>query len=364
MEGPKQLTGESEFQDKVAVFWDYENARVWAEGIQVPLAERLMDLVKSHGIARVLKVYSNWRTDETIVQGLYSMGFQPIHVPMGKPNSVDVMLAVDCIASCWEHPDIGVYVLVSGDKDYIAVVNYLKTYGKHVIVVGPSEASSEHLQLSASEFYSFEGLAKEEDTLSRGQETISYEETIELLLSAIVIARDQGKPTRFPVLDQLMRGDDKSNYRGYRSIAHLDGNPFRSFGHLIKTAESDGKIVVTSTGVFAEVFLPGEDLTSESSYVPVSEEVLPEHWAIVLSEVERAFQEGKPGYLYGRFMLLYNYVRSKKKEGKLPVTNSTIKAMLSRLVDEGLLIRQDDESYRMAGDFNTKKNDFLKDVGS
>ena len=100
---------------------------------------------------------------------------------------------------------------------------------------------------------------------------------------------------------------------------------------------------------------------TESDYTPGSKEILPEHWIIILNEVERSFEEVTPDqYFFGRFMMLYNYVRSKKKEGQLPLTNNTIKDALSTIVEEGLLIRQEDESYRMAEDYDQKKDEFTK----
>jgi uncharacterized protein (TIGR00288 family) len=363
---------------EVAVFWDYESARVWAAGIQVPLADRLMDLVRQYGPARILKVYSKWiGADDPIVQGLYSMGFQPIYAAMGKKNSVDVMFAVDCIACCWERPEIGLYVLVSGDKDYISVVNYLKTQGKKVVVVGPAKASSEHLQLSATEFFSFEDLASNgtefasDEVSSEPTEealldfTISYDDAVDCLHRAISNVREDGKPTRYEVVDPLMRTDSECKYRGYVSIEGSSGTRFRSFGHFIKTVSEESKVVIGTTGVFNELFLPGEDPEVESAYAPASQEILPEHWKIVLNEVERAFEEGNPGqYLYGRFMMLYNYTRSKKREGELPLTNNTIKDALSTIVTEGLLVRQEDESYRLVENYGEKKDAFLKKMGA
>ncbi len=356
--------------EKVAVFWDYENAKVWAEGIQVPLAEKIMSLIQQYGHARILRVYAKWGgTSETIVQGLYSMGFQTIHVPMGKKNSVDVMLAVDCVNCCWEHPDIGIYVLVSGDKDYIPVVNHLKAYGKYVIIIGPAEITSEHLQLSASEFFSLEDLANESgEPLAKGAEVseklIPYDRAIECLQRAITTAQEQGKATRFPMIDLLMRADKDFNYNGYRSIDGPDGIRFKSFGSFIEHAEKDGKVRVYSTGVFAELFLPGEDPERESSYSSKIDKIDVQYWKLALEKIEEAFEEGDPNhYLYGRYQILRTYIRELKKSGVLKVTNSAITAMLNRIIDEGLLVRQADESYRLADDYSEKKRIFLAQIG-
>ncbi len=356
--------------DQVAVFWDYENARVWAEGIQVPLAEKLMTLVEQYGHARILRVYAKWGGNETTVQGLYSMGFQPIHVPMGKKNSVDVMLAVDCINCSWEHPEISIYFIVSGDKDYISVVNHLKSYGKHVVIIGPSEITSEHLQLSANEFYSFKDLADEGDEALLVQtelisDTISYDDAVNCLITAIEKAKEQGKITRFPVIDLLMRADKRFSYKGYQSISGPDGIEFKSFSSFVKRVEEEGKVVVFSTGEFAELFLSGDDPKDESSYVSSVDTIEQKDWELILGQIEKAFEEGDPThYLYGRYQILRTYIRTLKKNHTLNVSNSTITSMLDRIIEEGLLIRQANESYRLAEDYKEKKKKFLEQVGN
>ncbi len=389
---------------RVAVFWDYESAKVWAEGIKIPLAEKLMNLVAQRGHAKLLRVYGRWAGAETIVQGLYAMGFQPIHAAMGKKNSVDVMLAVDCIASCWEYPDVDLYVLVSGDKDYIPVVNYLKTHEKTVLIVGPTKASSEHLQLSANEFYSFEDLAEREmipetpsvvagETVfipetpssapaaeremipeapssipttehAQAKFRVRYEDAVSCLQRAIATAREEGKPTRFAIIDTLMRADRQCAYTGYSSVEKPGGGSFTSFSDFIRRVKDDKKVVVSSTGVFTEIFLPDENPETDSDYSESSEPILPSYWLEVLESIEVLFRERTTGHpFYARFMMLYNHVRSKKKNGKLPVSNNTIKGMLEEIVRAGLLTRQDDESYRLAEDYKKKKQAFLERKG-
>ena len=60
-------------------------------------------------------------------------------------NSVDVKMTADCIEIAHSYPNIGTFVLVSGDSDFIHVVNALRTMGKHVIVVGVSWSTSRRL---------------------------------------------------------------------------------------------------------------------------------------------------------------------------------------------------------------------------
>ena len=61
------------------------------EGIKAPIAEAILRYSESIGHPYVKKVYSDWkRVDRDIVQALYSLGFDPIHVSTGKTNSADI----------------------------------------------------------------------------------------------------------------------------------------------------------------------------------------------------------------------------------------------------------------------------------
>lgn len=148
-------------ENEVAVFWDYENVRVNAEGLKVPVAEKLVEYSKTIGHVRVKRVYSDWsRVNPAINRALYSLGFDPIHVSMGKANSVDVKIAVDCLDTAMLYPEINNFIIVTGDKDFISVVNWLKDNRRNVIIIGKSDVVSEHLLLSADHFVSLEEFSK------------------------------------------------------------------------------------------------------------------------------------------------------------------------------------------------------------
>ena len=53
-------------------------------------------------------------------------------------NSVDVKMTADCIECAHSYPNINTFVLVSGDSDFLHVVNALRTMGKRVVIIGVS----------------------------------------------------------------------------------------------------------------------------------------------------------------------------------------------------------------------------------
>ncbi|MCH7735836.1 MAG: NYN domain-containing protein [Chloroflexi bacterium] len=156
----------------VALFIDWENFKIsLAVGHRTPNVSALKEEVSNHGRVVIAKAYADWVTRAPELRGasqflndppsLYAAGIEPVFVPTRAPspnatnangmrtsrikNSVDVKMTADCIEIAHSYPNIGTFVLVSGDSDFIHVVNALRTMGKHVIVIGISWSTSRRL---------------------------------------------------------------------------------------------------------------------------------------------------------------------------------------------------------------------------
>ena len=152
--------------DDVALFIDWENFKIsLAVGHRNPNVSALKEEVSNHGRVVVAKAYADWVTRAPELRGasqfindppaLYAAGIEPVYVPtrlaLGSnsarttrvKNSVDVKMTADCIEIAHSYPNIGTYVLVSGDSDFIHVINALRTMGKRVIIIGVSWRSEE-----------------------------------------------------------------------------------------------------------------------------------------------------------------------------------------------------------------------------
>ena len=125
--------------------------------------------VSNHGRVVVGKAYADWVTRAPELKGasqfiqdppsLYAAGIEPVYVPTRLPpggsygsgrtiavkNSVDVKMTADCIDTAHNFPNINTFVLVSGDSDFIHVINSLRAVGKRVLVVGVSWATSRRM---------------------------------------------------------------------------------------------------------------------------------------------------------------------------------------------------------------------------
>lgn len=74
-----------------------------------------------------------------------------------KKADWDVGIVVDAIKMS---PNVDTIVLVSGDGDFISLVEYLKNQGKRVEVIAFGRSSSGHLREIADEFIDLEGAPK------------------------------------------------------------------------------------------------------------------------------------------------------------------------------------------------------------
>ena len=332
---------------QVAVFWDYENVKVPAQGGSVSLPQALIDYARSLGHPCLKIVYSNWqRQDNSSVQALYSLGFEPIHVSMGKANSVDVKLAVDCLDTAHRDPTITQFIIVTGDKDFIPLVNVLKNLGRQVTIIGRTERVSEQLLLSADEFVPLRQLledgVQQPEPKGTSSSRISYEEAITCLLAALAAALDQGKSTRFETIGRLMR-DINSRYQGASMVLKEDGTTFSTFSNFVSAVEKDGKIRVQTTEEgFKELLLIEEDPQNESNSRPEPPSAIErEQWCILIQEVEQAFQESQ-GVLH--FVPLLKFVTRAKMNGTLNLSHRSLRQALQHLIDVGILLKQEDAS--------------------
>nr|GFC79141.1 hypothetical protein [Tanacetum cinerariifolium] len=66
-------------------------------------------------------------------------------------NAADMQLCIDALEVLYTRPDIGTFVLVAGDRDYIPVLQHLRRQARQVKVVGFRESVSGDLLLMLGE---------------------------------------------------------------------------------------------------------------------------------------------------------------------------------------------------------------------
>lgn len=357
--------------DEVAIFWDYENVRVVAQGINVPLAEALITYSESLGHPRVKRVYSDWAgINKEIIQALYSLGFDAIQVSMGKPNSVDVKIAVDCLETVQLYPEINCFIIITGDKDFISLVNALKANRRKVIIIGDTHNVSEHLLLSADDFLSLEELSKmykardfsKIATPKQKEKPIPFDTAVDWLIQIVKFAREQGKTTRRALVDSLMRSSQDFDYKGATMVQRPDdkAKTFSSFSKFVIAAEEKGKIKTDIIEGFMEIFLPEEDPQVESELNPNLKGVIEEaDWERILDIIIKAYTENE-NQVEHKYVYLHNLLRSAKKDGLLTYSNRKLATALLELKEIGFLIPQSSSKFSLAEDYKEKYKVYIE----
>ena len=152
-----------------ALLIDFDNVTL---GVRSDLAKELRTLLNSDiikGKVAVQRAYADWRRYPQYIVSLSESSIDLIFAPAfgtNKKNATDIRLAVDAIELVFTRPEIGTFMLLSGDSDFSSLVLKLKEYGKYVIGVGIRESASDILIQNCDEYYSYSdlaGLSKEAD---------------------------------------------------------------------------------------------------------------------------------------------------------------------------------------------------------
>src|SRR5262245_46543768 len=145
-----------------ALLIDFDNVTM---GIRSDLAKELRNLLSSEiikGKVAVQRAYADWRRYPMYIVPLTESSIDLIFAPAygsSKKNATDIRLAIDALELVFTRPEIGTFILLSGDSDFSSLVIKLKEYGKYVIGVGIRESSSDLLVQNCDEYYSYNALA-------------------------------------------------------------------------------------------------------------------------------------------------------------------------------------------------------------
>jgi len=151
---------------KIAVFIDFDNIEI---GVKSTLQREfdvaaVLDALKERGEIVTKIAYANWGRQDTFTRQLSEHAVQMVQrdpSPRGDKNGADINLALDALEMAFTHDHINAFAIVSGDSDFIALVNKLKQYDKRVFVVGGRAFTSTILQKNCHEFVSYESLLME-----------------------------------------------------------------------------------------------------------------------------------------------------------------------------------------------------------
>ena len=287
----------------VALFIDWENFKIsLAVGNRIPNVSALKEEMSNHGRVVIAKAYADWVTRAPELRGasqflndppsLYAAGIEPVFVPTRAPspgamnangmrtgrikNSVDVKMTADCIEVAHTYPNISTYVLVSGDSDFIHVVNALRTMGKQVVVVGVSWSTSRRLadQVDALVLYdvdvdppaSAEPAAPSTPAADIAPVSPSGGDLQDIIRAIEDIIRDERKAGGNPLLTSIKQ-------RLVRKFPEFDEKKlgYAGFKRLMARVAQNGNIRLITAGLVDWAIMSDEDIpegATEATFSP------------------------------------------------------------------------------------------------
>src|SRR5215813_6925996 len=192
-----------------ALLIDFDNVTM---GIRSDLGKELRNLLSSEiikGKVAVQRAYADWRRYPQYIVPLTEASIDLIFAPAygaSKKNATDIRLAIDAIELVFARPEIGTFILLSGDSDFSTLVIKLKEYGKYVIGVGIRESSSDLLVQNCDEYYSYNALAGL--VKASEEETTRKYDPWELVSEAVNRMKRNGDVMRSDRLKQVMQEID------------------------------------------------------------------------------------------------------------------------------------------------------------
>src|SRR5688500_9940941 len=193
-----------------ALLIDFDNVTM---GIRSDLQTELKNLLASDiikGKVSVQRAYADWRRYPQYIVPLAESSIDMIMAPAygsAKKNATDIRLAIDALELVFVRPEIGTFILLSGDSDFSSLVIKLKEYGKYVIGVGIRESSSDLLVMNCDEYYSYNSLA---GLVKSGEDEVVKRDPWELVTEAVQRMKHNGDVMRADRLKQVMQQIDSS----------------------------------------------------------------------------------------------------------------------------------------------------------
>ena len=219
-----------------ALLIDFDNVTM---GMRSDLSKELKTLLNSDiikGKVTVQRAYADWRRYPQYIVPLSEASIDLIFAPAygsNKKNATDIRMAIDGIELIFIRPEIGTYILLTGDSDFSSLVLKLKEYGKYVIGVGIQESSSDILVQNCDEYYSYTSLSGLRKTTDSDRQPVDPWVLVERAVEQMGAKGDVMRSDRLKqVMIELDPGFDEGEYG------------FSKFSRFLTEASSRGLVQI------------------------------------------------------------------------------------------------------------------------
>jgi len=325
---------------KLAVFIDFDNIEI---GVKSTLHREfdvaaVLDALKERGEIVTCIAYANWGRQETATRTMTEHAVQMVQrdpSPRGDKKGADINLALDALEMAFTHDHINAFAIVSGDSDFIALLNKLKQYDKRVFVLGGKAFTSTILQKNCHEFISYESLLDEpkpaqppraphQPQQQRGQQPSRRPAPLDLAQAMPLVERALQALERRSVRPQLgllkstmLQLDSTFNEKAYGSSSFTDFVEKLQKANYVHVTGGEGRYMIKRIGPAASE----KSTVKPEAALPVLRDVLETHRmeldeGMVADTLAEWVKEEHPDYDWKQFGFqefseLLNYAQDK-----------------------------------------------------
>jgi len=269
-------------------------------------------------------------------------------------NGSDIKMSIDAFELATSNPNVNYFALVTGDSDFLPLIQKLREKGKYVIIISAEKSASDLIKRNCDRYLSYDTIAN----LRKGETEII--DSANLLDQAVRSMEEKGERTLIAMVKQRMLQLDSSfDEKRYG---------FDSFKEFIKSIAEERLLPVQLTGehpqwTITRVEVARQDSEStKSKHERKSEDRAPtgQEMKIAIEAIEQCLQDGRGKLTEGRIGYLFSYLEGRRVKGEIRVPSSRFGQIISRLVTEGLLVPIDSVTYRFHPDYVRNKELLMK----
>lgn len=326
-----------EERHRIAVFIDFDNIEI---GVKNTLGRdfdvsAVLEALKERGEVLTKIAYADWTHHGEMSRSMSQHGVQMVQRhpgPRGDKNGADINLALDALEMALTKPHIDAFAIVSGDSDFISLVEKLKQYNKTVFVVGGRAFTSTILQKNCREFISYESLlaavVSAPQKHGRGAPRSSVKAGPALPLTNVtpllhraleVLARREVQPQLGLLKSTMLQLDSSFTERDYGASSFRQFVEMIEKAHLVETKKVSGHYLVEMPQP-EEAAQAEEALLKREDALPIlfrALKVIDENdlWGTLDSNAVRGYVQrldsafDEKQYGFGQFAELLNYAQ-------------------------------------------------------
>lgn len=347
----------------IALYVDFENIEI---GLQKQYKtkfqiEPIINKLSEIGVIRVRKAYADWVKNKDYRESLLNYGIELIEKPSlnteGK-NGADIKLTIDAVETAITNENINTFAIVSGDSDFLSLIQKLRENGKYVIILSGEAFTSKLIIKNCDEFISYEIIASIQRSEDKKETTLQKElsNAIDLLRDALRLLEDEGKQLDYAGIKTKMLQIDPTFTE--KKIG------FSSFGNFIKSVSDNKQLdigIVPIDGVpYVKSNLSDDDDEEFETRFPTKKE-----WKVIFEALQQFFTEGKGKKSEGNHWILISYLNRRRDVGLLQISSKSMRDAIQTLVEKGIILKKRDNThspFTLSENYEDLKKEFLNSL--